>query len=711
MARFDESRPLLDLSVAELCESFAGTARELESENREKDRENRRLKALLSEEQAKNSRMELQLNAMLADRSHSFEEGEGQNSLFRPIRQSSPYRVPARHPGSHPARLSPQNTMTLGGGGHGGSVSFDNFVKSRVSTEHGGRDSPWRGIRQGRGNPWLEPQRMLSPEREPMASVDLQPQDMSLEEAYNVVPLKDARMGAESPWQQGWNSDDARQGKVESASRKSERTVRYHDEIDRRDTDTPPGGFCTGTTHEQVEVFHHRYHGEASPARGMCYEDNTYRERGGRGVGWSQQVENTQPRYREDVRPAQTVYHESRTYPNREERPPHRELPVGPRGQPWRSQRSASPTRPSAEMEGCQGHQSCACQRAYQGHNCCEGSQQGCGGEVGEASRPTDGKKWQDNEAPPLSQSGTQSQPGHVVKEERSHSPDRQANEAIVNYYRYKPKKIQPYSGDNPKEQLRDYLAMFEKTAKLNGWEGEQKALELATSLSGSAMAVLTDMPVEEQSSYECLVKRLKERFEPEGMEDRYMQELNRRKRQPRESIQALEAAIFRLVDMAFPNADMSTKNRMRIERFLKALGDFELATYVTSTGPTTLDQASRAATQFEVFRDAYKEEIQPHPILRKQEFVQTNHESMTKPQIEAMMRTMVSTEVSKSVGQSQASKTKKNPKGCFGCGEVGHFRINCPTNPYKSPRKDDKTGDKKEESTHAQAEVPGNGG
>ena len=56
---------------------------------------------------------------------------------------------------------------------------------------------------------------------------------------------------------------------------------------------------------------------------------------------------------------------------------------------------------------------------------------------------------------------------------------------------RRKPKKAAYYNGKN---SSKDYHAQFELVAVLNGWNEETKALELATSLRGSASSILADL-------------------------------------------------------------------------------------------------------------------------------------------------------------------------------------------------------------------------
>ena len=53
-----------------------------------------------------------------------------------------------------------------------------------------------------------------------------------------------------------------------------------------------------------------------------------------------------------------------------------------------------------------------------------------------------------------------------------------------------KQKKVANYDG---KTSLEDYYVQFQSVVALNGWDEETKALELATSLQGTAQSILAD--------------------------------------------------------------------------------------------------------------------------------------------------------------------------------------------------------------------------
>jgi hypothetical protein len=67
-----------------------------------------------------------------------------------------------------------------------------------------------------------------------------------------------------------------------------------------------------------------------------------------------------------------------------------------------------------------------------------------------------------------------------------------------------KPKKAALYNG---KSSWLDYLLHFEMIAEINHWDTSTMAMELATSLRDTALAVLGDVEKEEQRDYLTLVK------------------------------------------------------------------------------------------------------------------------------------------------------------------------------------------------------------
>lgn len=60
---------------------------------------------------------------------------------------------------------------------------------------------------------------------------------------------------------------------------------------------------------------------------------------------------------------------------------------------------------------------------------------------------------------------------------------------------------------------LEAYLAQFEMLAQGRGWDHDQKAVQVATSLKGPALKVLSQMTLEEWSSHRSLVEVLEHHY------------------------------------------------------------------------------------------------------------------------------------------------------------------------------------------------------
>ena len=87
----------------------------------------------------------------------------------------------------------------------------------------------------------------------------------------------------------------------------------------------------------------------------------------------------------------------------------------------------------------------------------------------------------------------------------------------------FKPKKVSTYDG---KSSWADYLVQFEIAAEMNNWTQRQKAMELATCLTGVARGILSDLDPRDRLDYEALRRKLTLRFEPEDLMGIYQSQL-----------------------------------------------------------------------------------------------------------------------------------------------------------------------------------------
>ena len=96
--------------------------------------------------------------------------------------------------------------------------------------------------------------------------------------------------------------------------------------------------------------------------------------------------------------------------------------------------------------------------------------------------------------------------------------------------------------------------------------------------------------------SYAYLSRKLKQRFGSENQCEVYKLELRNRRRGPRESLSDLMQDVRRLMVLAY-----STQTS-EMYAFIEAVDDPDLALEVRKRGPTTLDEAYRAALLLEGF-------------------------------------------------------------------------------------------------------------
>ena len=100
-----------------------------------------------------------------------------------------------------------------------------------------------------------------------------------------------------------------------------------------------------------------------------------------------------------------------------------------------------------------------------------------------------------------------------------------------------KPKCVAKYDG---KSSWSDYLVQFEIAAQPNGWNENQKAMELPTNLEEMTRDVLSDVKPEHRLNFAVLVDKLMQRFEPDGQVIIYQSQLQNQKHRCNEAISEL---------------------------------------------------------------------------------------------------------------------------------------------------------------------------
>ena len=257
------------------------------------------------------------------------------------------------------------------------------------------------------------------------------------------------------------------------------------------------------------------------------------------------------------------------------------------------------------------------------------------------------------------------------------------------------------YSGESIWES---YIAQFEITAQLNGWNYAQMAAYLATSLKGPALNVLGNLPPERRQDYHALVAALESRFGSTHRTELSRVKFKHRVRQKDESLAALAEELERLGRLSYPDASQELQDVLSRDQFVDALPDEDMRLRIKQERPESLQKALELALELESFQIASKQ--RSYRTSRGTSFdTEKTHGNRTEkkgndstvPKELAPVYEMVD-RLEKSIHQclsdivTAISKQRKpaprsGKSGCWRCGKSGHIRRNCPS---ESPPKRD---------------------
>ena len=193
----------------------------------------------------------------------------------------------------------------------------------------------------------------------------------------------------------------------------------------------------------------------------------------------------------------------------------------------------------------------------------------------------------------------------------------------------------------------------FQLVAALNDWDEETKALELATSLRGTAQSILADLDPDKRTDYQSLVSALSARFEPEHQADMYLAEIRTRTRLTSESLPELVQVMKRLARYALPSAPSSVRQWLALTQFTEALDDEFLEYAVKQAKPKTVDEAVKVAMETEAFRlsvqrrkarksDKYMQHLDPIMAISKPKISGRRHRKGKVPQAKFELQNQV---------------------------------------------------------------------
>ena len=118
------------------------------------------------------------------------------------------------------------------------------------------------------------------------------------------------------------------------------------------------------------------------------------------------------------------------------------------------------------------------------------------------------------------------------------------------------------------------FYAHFQNCAAYNRWTEKYRLAHLKACFISDAGQVLWDSSPEATDTLQKLTDLLKNRFGPVRQQDKHRMELRLRRRRSQETLIALHQDVRRLMALAYPNLEHSSRETLAFDYFIDALDD-----------------------------------------------------------------------------------------------------------------------------------------
>ncbi|KAG0714605.1 hypothetical protein GWK47_013784 [Chionoecetes opilio] len=214
-------------------------------------------------------------------------------------------------------------------------------------------------------------------------------------------------------------------------------------------------------------------------------------------------------------------------------------------------------------------------------------------------------------------------------------------------------RKPQDFDG---RVSLEAYLAQFELLAEAQGWSLWERAVQLASSLKGPAVKVLSLLTPVQRSSSTSIVAVLEQRYGHKHQAEVFRARFWARIRARGETLQQLAQDVEHLARKAYPGATEDLLTVLLRDQFVDALDDQQLKVYVMQVHVGDLQEALARALEFE-------------------SFVQS---SSARPRLDQVRRDFRARR-SQRRSRVEEGATGSLPGECWSCRRMGHTRRSCP--------------------------------
>ncbi|KAK2549099.1 hypothetical protein P5673_030468 [Acropora cervicornis] len=216
----------------------------------------------------------------------------------------------------------------------------------------------------------------------------------------------------------------------------------------------------------------------------------------------------------------------------------------------------------------------------------------------------------------------------------------------------------------------------------MNQWNDEQKGNYLATSLKGSALSLLENLPSDTRQDYKELVTGLESRFgwahQQELHRSKFKSRLRRRDKSPQELAEDLE----RLARLAYPSAPEEMKDLLAKEQFIDAILDGDTRLRLKQSRPHSPRAALILAMELESYRLASRQrDFQARGVncdtAEGTSTEKPGHGECGQDDLLAQVKGLLAEVASQCSGHPYQGDPDTRPQ-CWGCGKRGHIKQNC---------------------------------
>ena len=241
------------------------------------------------------------------------------------------------------------------------------------------------------------------------------------------------------------------------------------------------------------------------------------------------------------------------------------------------------------------------------------------------------------------------------------------------------PFRLPPFEG---KGDVEYFIRRFNEVSEANKWDERTATIHLREALKGSA----TDCG--KAHHLDGILTALRARYGLTARKARL--KLNSLKKDPKMSLQEHANEVQKLADLAYGDLPPEYQAHLVVETFCNTLGNPYLQRHLLAFPMANLEEMVRAGNEYlqiKAFPSGLVRNIEDEEISTNQVKPETDLLADLTKVVQNLARKVE--EISKEKNHSPMNAFSKNNNSragfsCWGCGQEGHNRSNCPTNPWQ---------------------------